>query len=87
MQVEFTPGIGLQTGQGSNPQAMIRFSNDGGFSWAFEELVPIGLAGDTKNRAIVRQCGQARDRVWEVTVSDPVPRDIIGSTLFGEGEE
>lgn len=86
MQVEFTPGIGLQTGQGSDPQAMFRWSDDGGFTWSNEHFVPIGKAGRTKNRAIVRRIGEARDRVYEVTYTDPTPRDIIGATLFGEGE-
>jgi hypothetical protein len=86
MQVEFTPGVGLQTGQGSDPQIMIRWSDDGGFSWDGEVQVPIGKVGVTRNRAILYQCGEARDRVWEVNISDPVPRDIIGATLFGEGE-
>lgn len=87
MQVEFTPGVGLQVGQGVNPQAMIRWSDDGGFSYGTENDVPIGLVGDTRNRAIVYQCGEARDRVWEVNFSDPVPRDMIGATLFGEAED
>jgi hypothetical protein len=87
MQVEFTPGVGLQAGQGVNPQAMIRWSDDGGFSYGTEVDVPIGLVGDTRNRAIVWQCGEARDRVWEVNYSDPTARDIIGATLFGEAED
>lgn len=87
LQVEFTPGVGLQSGQGSNPQAMIRWSDDGGFSYGTEIDVPIGLVGDTRNRAIVYQCGESRDRVWEVNYSDPTARDIIGATLFGEAED
>jgi hypothetical protein len=66
---------------------MIRWSDDGGFSYGNEIDVPIGLVGDTRNRAIVYQCGEARDRVWEVNFSDPVPRDMIGATLFGEAED
>jgi hypothetical protein len=84
LQVEFTPGVGLQTGQGSNPQAMLRWSDDGGFTWSNEHWTTIGLAGETKNRAIWRQLGRARDRVWEVSFTDPVPRDIIGATLYAE---
>lgn len=87
MQVEFTPGVGLQVGQGVNPQAMIRWSDDGGFTYGNEIDVPIGLVGDTRNRAIVYQCGESRDRVWEVNFSDPVQRDMIGATLFGEAED
>jgi hypothetical protein len=84
LQVEFTPGVGLQTGQGSSPQAMLRFSDDGGFTWSNEIWVSIGAAGETKNRAIWYQLGRARDRVWEVNFTDPVQRDIIGATLYAE---
>src|SRR5277367_247057 len=81
LQVEFTPGVGLQTGQGSNPQVMLRYSNDGGFTWSNEYWVTIGKVGNTKNRAIWRKLGQARDRVWEINYTDPVMRDIIGATV------
>lgn len=87
LQIEFTPGVGLQTGQGSDPQVMLRWSNDGGVTWSNEHWLSIGKAGQTKFRAIQRRLSFARDRVWEATFSDPVPRDIIGATLFGEGEE
>lgn len=84
LQVEFTPGVGLQTGQGSDPQAMLRWSDDGGFTWSNEHWTTIGRAGETKNRAIWRALGRARDRVWEVNFTDPVQRDMIGATLYAE---
>lgn len=87
LQIEFTPGVGLQVGQGSSPQVMVRWSNDGGFNWSNEHWVTIGAAGQTRNRALLRRLGVFRDRVWEVNFSDPVARDIIGATLFGEAEE
>ncbi len=87
LQVEFTPGTGLQTGQGVNPNAMLRYSNDGGFTWSNEYWTTIGSAGQTKNRAIWRKLGQARDRIWEVNFTDPVARDIIGATLFWQAQE
>jgi hypothetical protein len=87
LQIEFTPGVGLQVGQGVDPQVMIRWSDDGGFTWVNEYEVPIGKVGVTRNRAILYQCGEARDRVWEASFSDPVARDIIGATLYGEKEE
>lgn len=87
LQVEFKAGTGLQTGQGSSPQAMLRWSDDGGQTWGNEIWAPIGAAGETRDRAMVFQIGEARDRVFEVNVSDPVSRDIIGATLFGERQE
>lgn len=87
LQVEFKAGTGLQTGQGSSPQAMIRWSDDGGQTYGSEVCAPIGAAGVTRDRAMVMQLGEARDRVYEVNVSDPVSRDIVGATLFGERQE
>lgn len=87
LQIEFTPGVGLQSGQGLTPQAMLRWSNDGGFTWSNEHWRTIGQAGFTKNRAKWNRLGYARDRVFEVNFSDPTPRDIIGATLFLEPED
>lgn len=81
LQLEFYPGAGLATGQGSNPQAMLRWSNDGGLTWSNERWRPIGQIGETKSRVIWRRMGAARDRVYEVRVSDPVRRDIAGASL------
>jgi len=86
IQVEFTPGVGLQTGQGVNPQAMLRWSNDGGFTWSNEHWTTLGAVGVTRNRAMWRRLGRARDRVYELNFSDPVARDIVGATLYGEGQ-
>ena len=83
LQVEFTPGVGLQSGQGSNPQAMLRWQDEYG-KWSNEHWTSIGAAGAYHNRAIWRLLGKARDRVWEIVISDPVPRDVIGATLFAE---
>lgn len=86
LQIEFAPGVGLQTGQGSNPQAMLRWSDDGGETFGTEHWTTIGAAGQFKNRALWRRLGHARDRVYEVMISDPVKRDIVGATLFAQGE-
>jgi hypothetical protein len=83
LQIEFTPGQGLNDGQGSDPQAMMRMSNDGGFTWGNEHSRSIGRIGEYLRRAIWRQLGMARDRVYEVSISDPVPRDVVGATLRG----
>jgi len=87
LQIEFTPGVGLQSGQGSNPQCMLRWSDDGGFTFGGEQWTSIGSAGETYNRAIWYMLGHSRgrDRVWEFAISDPVPRDVIGATCYLEG--
>ena len=71
----------------SNPQAMLRWSSDGGSTWSREYWVGIGQIGKYKNRAIWRRMGWARDRVYEVVVTDPVKAVIVSSNLkASEGE-
>lgn len=80
-QIQFQPGVGLTTGQGDNPQAMLKWSNDGGSTWSNEHWVSIGKQGNYVNRAIWRRLGWARDRVFEVAVTDPVKAVIISANL------
>lgn len=80
-QIQFQPGVGLTTGQGENPQAMLRWSNDGGSTWSNEHWVGIGRQGAYQNRAIWRRLGWARDRIFEVVVSDPVKAVIVSANL------
>ena len=83
LQLQFQPGTGLVSGQGSDPQAMLRWSDDGGFTWSNEHWAKIGKIGAYKNRCIWRQLGRSRDRIFEVTVSDPVYRTIVSAELNG----
>lgn len=71
----------LASTQGNNPQAMLHWSNDGGFTFGNEHWTTIGKMGAYKNRAIWRQMGEARDRVYEVQVTDPVYRVIVSAEL------
>lgn len=81
IQIQFQPGVGLQAGQGSDPQCILRWSNNGGFTFGNDHLLNIGKAGKYKNRAIKRRLGWARDRVYEVVVTDPVYRVIVSANL------
>ena len=89
LQIQFQPGVGL-TGittplnnevVGADPQAMLRWSNDGGSTWSKEYWTSIGQIGKYKNRAIWRRLGWARDRVFEVVVNDPINAVIISANL------
>jgi hypothetical protein len=70
-----------------NPQAMLRWSNDGGSTWSNEHWTSVGQLGKYKNRAIWRRLGTARDRIFEVSVSDPVNFVIISANLKLQGAE
>ena len=87
LQIQFQPGVGLETGQGQNPQAMLRWSNDGGSTYSNEHWCTIGAVGKYKNRAIWRRLGTARDRIYEVSISDPVKAVIVSANLKAEEGE
>ena len=80
-QVELQTGLGLTTGQGSDPQAMLRWSDDGGETWGNEHWVSAGKRGEYGTRAIWRRLGRGYDRVYELAVSDPVPWRLIGAYI------
>lgn len=79
LEVEFEPGVGLTTGQGADPQAMLRYSDDDGTTWSKERWTTIGRIGRTKNRAQWNKLGVSRKRVYEVSVSDPVKVAIVAA--------
>jgi hypothetical protein len=81
LQIQFQPGVGTVTGSSENPQAMLRWSNDGGSTWSNEHWTSIGRMGKYANRAIWRRLGTARDRVFEVSISDPVKAVIVSANL------
>jgi hypothetical protein len=83
LQIYFQPGVGLSNGLAANevPKAMLRWSDDGGSTWSNEHWTSIGTQGAYKNRAIWRRLGYARDRVFEVVVTDPVKAVIIAANL------
>jgi len=85
LQVDIEAGVGLITGQGSAPLMMIRWSDDGGHTWSPLKTMSMGAIGKYKQRARIRRLGESRDRVYEVSISDPVKRVIIGASLDAEG--
>lgn len=80
-QIQFQPGVGLNMGQGQDPQAMLKWSNDGGSTWSNEHWVSIGKQGKYQNRALWRRLGWSRDRIFEVVVSDPIKAVIVSAEL------
>lgn len=80
-QVDLEAGVGLTTGQGSDPQASLRWSDDGGHTWSHEHWVSMGKIGKYTQRAIWRRLGQSRDRIFELKITDPVKVALIGATM------
>jgi len=70
-------GVGLSTGQGSDPQIMMRYSDDGGRTYSHELWRSLGRMGEYRTRAIWRSLGQFRQRNIRLTVTDPVRRFVM----------
>jgi hypothetical protein len=77
--IDFEAGTGTATGQGTDPQAMLKWSDDGGHTWSNELWTSMGKIGEYTRRAIWRKLGQFRSRIYEVTVTDPVKVVIISA--------
>ena len=78
-------GVGIVTGQGSDPEVMLRWSDDGGHTWSYEHWRKMGKLGEYGYRTIWRRLGMTekiRDRVYELSGTDPVKLAIMGAELF-----
>lgn len=83
--VDFQHGVGLTTGQGSDPQVMLRYSKDGGHTWSNEKWRDLGKKGEYGRRARWNRFGDFRQMVLELSISDPVRRTIMGAYAEVEG--
>ena len=87
LQVDMEVGDGpippMLDGAGNprDPQVMLRWSNDGGKTWGNEHWIGAGEAGGYEVRARWLQLGQARDRVYEIAVTDPIAWRIVEAYL------
>jgi len=81
LQIDFERGVGLTTGQGSDPKAWIRVSRDFGRNYGNEMYASINAIGVTRPRAMWRRLGQFECLTIELNVSDPVKVAICGAYL------
>jgi hypothetical protein len=70
--------------QGVNPKVMLRWSDDGGHTWSNEHWSELGRIGEYSRRVFWRRLGMTlklRDRVYEVSGTDPVKIAVMGAEL------
>jgi hypothetical protein len=84
LELELETGVGLLSGQGSDPQVMLRWSNDFGRTWSNEHWRAAGEQGEFKKRVRWLCLGAAYDRIYEVTVSDPINWTLVNAYLDAE---
>jgi len=84
MQVDMETGTGTASGQGADPKLMLRYSNDGGHTWSNEKSATAGKVGEYGARAKFTRLGAGRNRVWELSFTDPCKFAILGAVVEGE---
>ena len=77
--VEMKTGVGITTGQGSDPQAMLSFSDDGGETWSSELWETMGKIGERLKRVKWEQLGSSEERIFQLKITDPVEVEILGA--------
>ncbi len=79
-ELDIESGVGLSSGQGSDPQMMLDYSDDGGRTFsAPQRWRSMGKQGAYRQRLRWLRMGNSRDRIYRVSISDPVRRTIINA--------
>lgn len=76
-------GVGLVTGQGSDPKVMLRWSDDRGKTWSSEHWQGIRALGEYGIKVKWHRLGMNRNsetcgRIWELSGTDPVKIVLTG---------
>lgn len=79
-------GVGLTTGQGSDPKIRMSYSDNGGRTFSAEQSRSLGKIGEYNKRVIWRRNGRVPfSRVVKFTLTDPIKANILAlkGTLEG----
>lgn len=86
-ELDIEAGVGLSSGQGSDPQIMLDISDDGGRTWGpLQPWSSMGALGAYKTRVKWNRLGSTEPggiRVFRATISDPVKRTITAARVMG----
>lgn len=77
--------VGKLAAYAIDPQVMLRWSDDGGHTWSNKHWRSMGKTGTYGTRVLWRRLGMTlklRDRVYEVSSTDPIKIAIMGAELI-----
>lgn len=81
LYLDFATGVGLDgSGQGTDPQVMLRTSKDG-TSFGRERWASLGSIGEFKKRVRFHRLGKGTDWLLEISVSDPVVSALMSGDV------
>ena len=82
---DFISAVNTSTVLGVDPKVMLRWSDDGGHTWSNEHWAGMGKIGEYGRRVFWRRLGMTlklRDRVYEISGTDPVKIAIMGAEVL-----
>jgi hypothetical protein len=87
LELGMETGVGLATGQGSDPKVMLEVSRDGGRTYGNVIERSFGAIGRYITRVIFRRLGSAYDWVFKFTITDPVKVVITVANIDAEARK
>lgn len=81
LNIGIESGVGLQSGQGSDPMISLELSKDGARTWSNSYSVPFGKVGEFRQNVSFRRLGISQTMCFRIRISDPVKVCITGSYL------
>ena len=85
LEVRMESGVGLASGQGSNPTIRMKFSDDGARTFSSEFSRSFGKVGEYTKRTVWRRQGRVpMDRVLTLTCTDPVKCNLLSAHVNDE---
>lgn len=79
--VSLETGVGLQSGNGSDPKVALEISKDLGRTWSDPAYADTGAAGEYSQKVSFRRIGMAETLTLALSGSDPVKTALIGGYL------
>jgi len=77
----YSAGLSVYVPGVTDPQMMLRTSNDGGKTWGTERMRSAGKTGEYGKRIRWTRLGSGRRRVFEVSVTDPIQWNLTDAYL------
>lgn len=85
LSIRVSTGAATQSGGGSDPEIIMRYSNDGGYNWSAtvsQDLArSMGNSGEYAKRIDWNRLGHGREWVFEFTVSEPISFAIVDAKI------
>lgn len=88
LELRMGSGAATQSGLGSAPVILLRYSHDGGYTWSNSIPQSIGMVGEYGKRIIWNRLGTGSEWIFEFTIVEPIEFSIVdGFIEISEIEE